>query len=238
MLFLIAAAAAAGILAYYFFRGGKTEEPKQTGPKGTANRDYALDRRAPSETGRPEIHRRKVESAVAETLRRAEDQAEDLLRRGGEEKLAWESYFLAESIQEMFSRNEFFEGRRRFDSFRMALKAAEDARDKLIGGRREEARQKEMASAEGPGYLKDMISETRPRRHVRPKRGREHACDRVVCGWACWEEQARVGPGGVRRFRLGGGGAGLEPVRPAAPQGTGALHGRHRVAGKHPETRE
>jgi hypothetical protein len=50
--------------------------------------------------------------------------------------------------------------RRRFDSFRTVLKAAEDTRDKVIGGRREEARQKEMASAEGPGHLKGMISET------------------------------------------------------------------------------
>ncbi len=160
MLFLVAAAAAAGILAYYFFGGEKAEEPKQaskqTGPKGTANRNRALDRRAPEETGRPEIHRPKVESAAAETLRRAGDRAEDLLRRGGEEKLAWESYFLAESIQEMFTRSEFFEGRRRFDSFRTALKAAEDARDKLIESRREEARRKEMASAEGPGHLRDM----------------------------------------------------------------------------------
>ncbi len=165
MLFLVVAAAAAGILAYYFFGGEffggeKTEEPKQankqTGPKGTANRNRALDRQAPGETGRPEIHRPKVESAAAETLQRAEDRADDLLRRGGEEKLAWESYFLAESIQEMFARSEFFEGRRRFDSFRTALKAAEDARDKLIESRREEARQKEMASAEGPGHLRDM----------------------------------------------------------------------------------
>uniref|UniRef100_UPI002073D94B hypothetical protein n=1 Tax=Salinibacter ruber TaxID=146919 RepID=UPI002073D94B len=55
MLFLVAAAAAAGILAYYFFGGEKTEEPKQaskqTGPKGTANRNRALDRQAPGETG-------------------------------------------------------------------------------------------------------------------------------------------------------------------------------------------
>ncbi|MCS3661505.1 hypothetical protein [Salinibacter ruber] len=40
----------------------------------------------------------------------------------------------------MFSHSEFFEGRRRFDSFRTALEAAEDARDKLIGGQREKAR--------------------------------------------------------------------------------------------------
>jgi hypothetical protein len=155
MLFLIATGTL-GILAYYFFRDEKSGEPKQTKPKGTANRNRTLDRRAPGETGRPEIHRRKVESAVAETLRRAEDRAGDLLRRGGEKKLAWESYFLAESIQEMFAHSEFFEGRRRFDSFRTALKAAEDARDKLIESRREEARQKEMASAEGPGHLRDM----------------------------------------------------------------------------------
>ncbi|MCS4034459.1 hypothetical protein [Salinibacter ruber] len=156
MLSFILVAATLGGLAYYFFGGEKTEEPKQTGPKGTANRNRTLDRQAPGETGRPEIHRPKVESAAAETLRRAEDRAEDLLRRGGEKKLAWESYFLAESIQEMFAHSEFFEGRRRFDSFRTALKAAEDARDKLIESRREEARQKEMASAEGPGHLRDM----------------------------------------------------------------------------------
>lgn len=155
MLFLIATGALS-ILAYYFFRGEKSEEPKQTKPKGTANRNRTLDRQTSGQSNQPEIHRRKVKSAVAETLQRAEDRAEDLLQREGEEKLAWESYFLAESIQEMFSRSEFFEGRRRFDSFRTALKAAEDARDKLIGGRREGARQKEMASAKGPGYLRDM----------------------------------------------------------------------------------
>ncbi|MCS3748933.1 hypothetical protein GGQ19_000084 [Salinibacter ruber] len=138
------------------FRGEKDRQPEQTKPKGTANRNHSLDRQAPGETGQPEIHRPKVESAAAETLRRAGDRAEDLLRRGGEEKLAWESYFLAELIQEMFAHSEFFEGRRRFDSFRTALKAAEDARDKLIESRREEARRKEMASAEGPGHLRDM----------------------------------------------------------------------------------
>ncbi|MCS3665275.1 hypothetical protein GGP65_002918 [Salinibacter ruber] len=156
MLSFILVAATLGGLAYYFLRGEKDQQPKQTEPKGTANRDHALDRQTSGETGQPEIHRRKVESEAAEMLQRAGDRAEDLLRQGGEEKLAWESYFLSESIQEMFSRNEFFEGRRRFDSFRTALKAAEDARDKLIESRREEARRKEMASAEGPGHLRDM----------------------------------------------------------------------------------
>lgn len=115
MLFLIATGALS-TLAYYFFRGESDEEPEQTKTRGTANRNRDLDRQKAGKGKQPEIHRRKVKSAAAETLRRAQDRAETLLERGKEEKLACESYFLSESINEMFVRSEFFERSQRFDS--------------------------------------------------------------------------------------------------------------------------
>lgn len=162
MLFF-AAIAALGLLAYYFLRRQDNEESKQSGTKGTANRNRRPGRPEPRESGKskgPQIHRRKVESEVEETIRRARARAEDLLEKGKEEKLAWEAYCLAESIRKMFSSEKFFGRGKRPGSFQTAFEVAEDARDRLIDRQREAVRQKEMAGARRLSYVGDKYVKT------------------------------------------------------------------------------
>ena len=60
---------------------------------------------------------------------------------------------MAESLRKMFVSDQFFEKRTRFDSFRTALQAAEDARDTLAERQKKKLRQTDVTIPPATGYV-------------------------------------------------------------------------------------
>lgn len=151
--FLVAAVLV--ILAYYLFGSEESTETKRT--KSPAEKDRTIRRgkkRKKKKIG-PEIHEKKIKNKVESELKSAKDRVKNLREIGDLKEIARESYVLSESLRKMFSSDEFFEQRTRFDSFRTAIKAAEDARDRLIDRRKENIRRTDIPDASASDYVGD-----------------------------------------------------------------------------------
>lgn len=156
----VLAAAVLIAFAYYIFCGDKPEETKRTG--APAHKD------APVETGRnvrkpktkrgPEIHEQKVRENARNAFSSARERVRSVEEKEELDELAREAYFLAESLRKMFSSDEFFEKRVRFDSFRTAIKAAEDARERLIDRQKQEMRRTGTEAPSASNYVKDKYA--------------------------------------------------------------------------------
>jgi peptide methionine sulfoxide reductase MsrB len=153
MLLFFLVAAVLAVLAYYVF--GSEESTEMKGTKSPVDRERKSDReRKPKNTG-PEIHQKKVESKAKNEFKLARERVSKLKEKGDLKEIARGSYVLSESLQKMFSSDQFFEKKTRFNSFRTAIKAAEEARDKLIDRRKKNIRRADIPDASASDYVGD-----------------------------------------------------------------------------------
>lgn len=153
MLLFFLVAAVLVILAYYLFGGEESTETRET--KSSVDRERETGRGRKTKRITPEIHEKKVKNKAKSEFKSAKERVQSLREKGGLKEIARESYVLSESLRKMFSSDQFFEKRTRFDSFRTAIKAAEDARDKLIDRQKENVHQTDIPSASASDYVGD-----------------------------------------------------------------------------------
>ncbi len=162
MLVFFLATAVLIILAYYIFG---SEEPGETkGASAPARRDAPARRERndqnekSKERSGPDIHVKKVQKKTSAAFRSATERAQNAGEKEDLKEIARESYFLAESLERMFSSSQFFEGKARFDSFRTAIKAAEDVRDRLIDRQKKEMQQADTVVPSVSGSVGDQYA--------------------------------------------------------------------------------
>lgn len=160
MLSFFLATAALLALVYYIFGGEEPEETTKTSAPAKRDAPETTNRNVgPSKKTRgPNIHVQKVREQARDAFRSARTRAEHVEEKGELDELARESYFLAQSLRKMFSSDEFFEKRTRFDSFRTAIKATEDARDRLIDRQKKELRRTDAEAPSASDYVKDKYA--------------------------------------------------------------------------------
>ncbi|WP_103019817.1 hypothetical protein [Salinibacter altiplanensis] len=149
MLPLLVLVAVLAALGYYIFSGGEPER------SGVPQRRTGNPRPEAPADG-PDVHQKKVRKDAREAyqtaLERAQEAGADM------EELAKESYVLAESLGEMFASDQFFERRVRFDSFRTALRAAEDARDTLLDRQEKKLQRAHVSVPSATGCVGDQYA--------------------------------------------------------------------------------
>lgn len=87
-------------------------------------------------TNKPSIQAKTAHRRIAKEARKAEQKLERWETQGNLEKAAEESYFLADSLEKMFSSNQYFRDNVQIDSYKTAISAAEEARDNLLKTRK------------------------------------------------------------------------------------------------------
>ena len=155
LLFLVTAAALAALI-YFLFRDGGDASEGAGAPKRPTSRPRDAGRRT-SANG-PDVHEKKVRKNAREAYQTALARARDAGAGADMNALAKESYVLAESLQKMFASDQFFEGRPRFDSFRTALQAAEDARDTLVERQKKALRETDVALPPATGHVENQYA--------------------------------------------------------------------------------
>lgn len=156
MLLFFLTVTALAALAYYVFGSRETEGTEDSG--APANRTRDVRQRTPRREGGPDIHEKKVRKKARDTFRSAVERVQSTEGTKDMQEIAKESYFLAESLRKMFSSGQFFEKRTRFDSFRTAIKAAEDVRDRLIDRQKKEMRQTDAVIPSVTSYVGDKYA--------------------------------------------------------------------------------
>jgi hypothetical protein len=160
MLSFFLAAAVLIALAYYLFGGKEPEEPKGTGAPAKTDTPAKRDRNVgrTRKKGEPDIHEKKVRENAREAFNTATKRVENVEGEKELDEISRESYFLAESLREMFSSDQFFERRTRFDSFHTAIKAAEDVREQLIDRQKKKLRRTNAEAPSASDYVKEKYA--------------------------------------------------------------------------------
>lgn len=139
------------VIAYYLFRDTEPDETKTTAAPAKE------DRRAPRTKSRKnreaDIHAKKVQKKAEDAFNAAMKRTENVASEEDRKEMMRASYVLAESLKKMFSSTQFFEQRTQFDSFRTAIKAAEDARDQLVDQQEQEMRQADAVVPTSSGHV-------------------------------------------------------------------------------------
>lgn len=150
MLLVLITAAALATLGYYILKGGESEDASDLGAPLSTPRDVGQK----TSVSGPDVHRKKVRKNARAAFRSATQHAEET----GTRELAKRSHVLSEALKKMFVADQFFDGSVRFDSFRTALRAAEDARDTLVDRQETKLREADLAVPTMAGCAGDQYA--------------------------------------------------------------------------------
>lgn len=144
-------------LTYYIVASGEAQGGEEASApadrKAPANRTRKVRDKEEKERSNSSTYEKKARGKVISDLKSASERAKMIKENHGAKEVARRSYFLAESLRKMFSSNQFFEKRTRFDFFRTAFKAAEDARNQLVDRKKKEMRQTNTVVSSVSSYV-------------------------------------------------------------------------------------
>jgi hypothetical protein len=128
------------------------EESSSTSNSESVEESTSTSNFEPVSTNKPTIHAKSARNRIRKEARKAEDKLDRWKSQGYLKKAAEESHFLADSLEKMFSSNQYFRGNIQIDSYPTAISAAEEARDNLL-----EARKRQTYKVDSSGLTPNSI---------------------------------------------------------------------------------